>query len=102
TSCGGSWLMVELAVIGCGYVGAVTAACFAHLGHRVTAIDVDSHRVSLLRQGRSPIHEAGLEDLLREGIDADRLHFLDTYPDALEAEVVFVAVDTPGSAEGAA
>ena len=94
--------MPELAVIGCGYVGAVTAACFAHLGHRVTAIDLDQKRVELLQSGKSPIHEPGLEQLLRDGIAQNTLHFTGEYPEVLDAEIVFVAVDTPGSTEGAA
>lgn len=94
--------MAELAVIGCGYVGAVTAACFAHLGHRVQAIDLNRDRVSLLRDGQSPIHEPGLETILRQQIQSGRLRFDSSYPDRLDAEIIFIAVDTPGSAEGAA
>lgn len=94
--------MAHLAVIGCGYVGTVSAACFARLGHRVDCIDVDHDRIRLLESGRSPIHEPGLESLLREGIRGGRLRFMAGYPDRIEAEFAFIAVNTPGSQEGPA
>ncbi|GAB4336540.1 MAG: UDP-glucose/GDP-mannose dehydrogenase family protein [Dehalococcoidia bacterium] len=94
--------MAHLAVIGCGYVGTVSAACFARLGHRVDCIDVDPARIRLLQSGRSPIHEPGLEPLLQEGIRDGRLRFLAGYPDRIEAEFAFIAVNTPGSQEGPA
>ena len=94
--------MTRLAVIGCGYVGAVSAACFAELGHQVECVDTDSVRVAALRQGRSPIFEPGLEALLARGVERGLLTFTDSYPDRLCAEIVFIAVNTPGSQEGAA
>ncbi len=94
--------MTRLAVIGCGYVGAVTAACFAELGHDVTCIDIDRDRVQQLRRGSSPIHEPGLEPLLQRGIASGRLVFRDSYAEGLDAEIVFIAVNTPASQEGAA
>lgn len=94
--------MAKLAVIGCGYVGAVTAACFTDLGHEVECIDIDAARVALLNQGITPIHEPGLEPLLRSGIASGRLTFRSTYPDQMSAEIVFIAVNTPASQEGAA
>lgn len=94
--------MAHLAVIGCGYVGTVSAACFARLGHRVDCIDIDAGRIRLLQSGRSPIHEPGLEPLLQEGIRDGRLRFMAGYPDHIEAEFAFIAVNTPGSQEGPA
>ncbi len=94
--------MAKLSVIGCGYVGAVTAACFADLGHEVECIDIDPSRVALLKEGKSPIHEPGLEPMLRSGIASGRLTFRATYPDQMDAEIVFIAVNTPASQEGAA
>ncbi|MFN8507552.1 MAG: UDP-glucose/GDP-mannose dehydrogenase family protein [Dehalococcoidia bacterium] len=94
--------MTSIAVIGCGYVGAVSAACFAELGHTVHCIDTDPSRVALLQQGRSPIHEPGLEELLQRGIEAGRLTFAATYPDVFDARIVFIAVNTPEAQEGAA
>ena len=94
--------MTRIAVIGCGYVGAVSAACFAELGHDVDCVDTDPDRIALLRSGRSPIHEPGLEPLIQKGIQGGRLHFLDDYPQQFEARIVFIAVNTPESSEGAA
>ena len=94
--------MGHLAIIGCGYVGAVSAVCFAELGHTVDCIDIDRSRIERLRAGKSPIHEPGLETLLRSGLDSGRLRFHDSYPAALDAGIAFIAVNTPGSAEGAA
>lgn len=94
--------MSNIAVIGCGYVGVVSSACFAKLGHSVTCIDIDGERIANLRRGRSPIFEPGIDELLAEGLASARLEFLDTYPDRLDVDVVFIAVNTPGSQEGAA
>lgn len=80
----------------------MTAVCFAELGHEVDCIDVNASRIHTYRGGNSPIYEPGMEDLLRKGLAAGRLHFYDRYPDRMEADVVFIAVNTPGSAEGAA
>ena len=89
-------------MVGCGHVGLVSAACFAELGHTVDCIDIDAARIAALREGRAPIHEPDLERLLRRGLAAGRLRFHDAYPDPLEAEIVFVAVNTPAAQDGAA
>lgn len=94
--------LTRIAVVGCGYVGGVSAACFAELGHDVDCIDVSTERIAIYQSGRSPIFEPGLDELLAKGIAAGRLHFRDSYPDSLDAEIVFIAVNTPGSQEGAA
>ena len=94
--------MTRIAVIGCGYVGAVSAACFAELGHDVECIDTDANRVAILKQGRSPIHEPGLDSLIARGLAAGRLHFAAEYPERIDARIVFIAVNTPESQEGAA
>ncbi len=94
--------MADIAVIGCGHVGLVTAACFAKLGHNVECIDIDERRVAALQRGECPIHEPGLAELLREGAEAGRLQFMATYPERLRASIVFIAVNTPASQEGAA
>lgn len=94
--------MASIVVIGCGYVGAVSACCFAELGHSVVCIDIDPERVRMLSNGRSPIHEPGLEELLERGLQSGRLSFHWGYPQRLDATVAFIAVNTPGSQEGAA
>ena len=94
--------MTHLAMVGCGHVGLVSAVCFAELGHTVDCIDIDAARIAELREGRTPIHEPELERLLRRGLAADRLRFHDSYPEPLQAEIVFVAVGTPAAQDGAA
>jgi UDPglucose 6-dehydrogenase len=89
-------------MVGCGHVGLVSAACFAELGHTVDCIDIDAARIAELREGRTPIHEPDLERLLKRGLAAGRLRFLDAYPEPFDAEIVFVAVGTPSAQDGAA
>ncbi|HUK77240.1 MAG TPA: UDP-glucose/GDP-mannose dehydrogenase family protein [Thermoleophilia bacterium] len=86
-------------VIGVGYVGLVTAVCVAHLGHQVVCLDVDEAKVAALRDGRVPIYEPGLEDLMVGA--RDRLSFTTSYDELCEcARVLFIAVDTPPSPSG--
>lgn len=94
--------MAEIVIIGCGYVGAVSAACLADLEHRVHCIDIDADRIAQLQAGRSPIYEPGLDTLIERGIASGRLTFSSAYPERISASVVFIAVNTPGSREGAA
>ncbi len=94
--------MTRIAVVGCGYVGGVSAACFAELGHEVDCIDVNAGRIAVYQTGRSPIYEPGLDPLIAKGLASGRLRFHDAYPTEIEAEIVFIAVNTPGSHEGAA
>lgn len=93
--------MAEIAVIGCGHVGLVAVGCFAALGHQVTAVDVDTRRIELLRRGVPAIYEPGLEDLLRDGVESGRIEARDRYPAELDADFVFLAVGTPSSTGGA-
>jgi UDPglucose 6-dehydrogenase len=93
--------MKEICVIGVGYVGLVTAAGFADLGNRVTALDINEERVSNLRKGVLPIYEPGLEEVVRRNVAAGRLTFTTSYADALAAaEFAFIAVGTPEGVEG--
>lgn len=94
--------MAKLAVVGCGHVGLVVGACFAELGHRVECIDIDAVRVEQLQRGITPLHEPGLDELIRSGLDSGRLRFRAGFPAELDATIVFVAVNTPSSTEGAA
>ncbi len=88
--------MAVIAIVGAGYVGLVTGACFADLGNRVRCIDVDVDKVALLRQGRVPIYEPGLQEIVQRNQAAGRLSFHTDYATALStAEFVFVCVDTP-------
>src|SRR5829696_356038 len=88
-----------IGVIGTGYVGLVTAAGFAELGHEVWCIDIDAEKIAGLREGRIPIWEPGLDELV--GRHRDRLHFSTDLSDALEhARLLFVAVGTPSTYSG--
>lgn len=93
----------RLAVVGCGHIGLVTAACLAELGHRVTGIDIDEARVEALRAGRVPFIEPGLGDLVAANTALGRLSFTTSYEDGLnKTEFVFLCVNTPATATGAA
>lgn len=95
--------MKNITVIGVGYVGLVTGACFADLGNRVTALDIDEERIAGLNRGEMPIYEPGLEELVERNVAAGRLEFTTSYPEAMaEAEFVFIAVGTPEGVDGEA
>ena len=95
--------MKQICVVGVGYVGLVTAACFSDLGNRVIALDVDEQRVENLKKGIMPIYEPGLEELVKRNVKGGRLSFTTSYKEALEgAEFAFIAVGTPSGVDGAA
>ena len=87
---------MNICMIGAGYVGLVSAACFAEFGWTVTCVDTDADRIARLRRGEVPIYEPGLEALLERNAKAGRIRFSTTLSDAVqEAELVFLAVGTP-------
>ena len=95
--------MKNITVIGVGYVGLVTAACFADLGNRVVGLDTDEDRIAGLQRGEMPIYESGLEEMVTRNANANRLSFTTSYTKALsEAEFVFIAVGTPSGVDGEA
>ncbi len=95
--------MRKISVVGVGYVGLVTAACFSDLGNQVTALDVDEKRVAGLKRGEMPFYEPGLEELVKRNVEAGRLTFTTAYKDALkESEFVFICVGTPSGVDGEA
>ncbi len=94
---------MNIAVIGCGYVGLVTGACFAEQGNRVTCIDSDTHRIAQLRTGLLPFFEPELGTLVQDNSRRQRLLFAaEAGPAIAEAEVVFIAVGTPPLTHGGA
>src|SRR6185503_5020832 len=94
---------MHIAVIGSGYVGLVTGACFAEFGVDVTCVDVDADKIAQLTRGRSPIYEPGLEQLIQKNLHAGRLRFTTDLPSAVEpAAVVFLAVGTTPRPDGSA
>jgi UDPglucose 6-dehydrogenase len=87
---------MKICMIGAGYVGLVSAACFSDFGWNVTCVDKDADRLADLRAGRSPIYEPGLEALMERNVKAGRLVFTDQLgPAVADADVVFLAVGTP-------
>jgi len=95
--------MAKIAVVGAGYVGLVTSACFADLGNRVTCLDIDAGRISALQRGEIPIYEPGLEELVERNSAAWRLDFTTDYGKGIPgAEFAFIAVGTPSGAAGEA
>jgi UDPglucose 6-dehydrogenase len=89
---------MRIAVLGTGYVGLVSAACFAQAGQHVTCVDIDEAKMSLLRRGKVPIYEQGLHDLIAEGRRHKRLHFVSDAAAVSNADIVFIAVGTPSRA----
>ncbi len=95
--------MKNITVVGVGYVGIITAVCFADLGNRVTALDIDEPRIEGLKNGIMPIYEHGLDEMVARNVGANRLSFTTSYSDAVKgAEFVFIAVGTPSGVDGEA
>jgi UDPglucose 6-dehydrogenase len=93
--------MSRIAIIGTGYVGLVTGACFAQVGHRVVCVDKEEKKVALLQGGGLPIYEPGLEELVKANVAAGRLHFTASTPEGVaQADVIFIAVPTPPLPDG--
>lgn len=93
--------VTSISVFGLGYVGSVSAACFAHLGNSVTGVDVNPAKVEILQSGRSPIVEAGVDELVAESSAASRLRATtDTCQAILESDVSFLCVGTPSLPNG--
>lgn len=94
---------MRIAVIGTGYVGLVTGTCLAEVGHKVICVDLDRAKIEKLKQGQSPIYEPGLESLIKQNIDHERLSFTTNLAEGLaDAEVAFIAVGTPEGEDGSA
>ena len=94
---------MKISVFGSGYVGLVQAAVMAEVGHDVVCMDIDEHKVANLRQGLVSIFEPGLAALVREGLEAGRLHFTSDDQLAVQhGQVLFIAVGTPSRDDGSA
>jgi UDPglucose 6-dehydrogenase len=92
---------MKITIIGTGYVGLVSGACFSEFGHEVICIDKDREKISELRAGRIPIYEPGLDSLVRKNVLEQRLTFVtEPSPGVSSAETVFIAVGTPSSRRG--
>ncbi|HWR45824.1 UDP-glucose/GDP-mannose dehydrogenase family protein [Sporomusa sp.] len=95
--------MYKIAVAGTGYVGLVAGVCFAEVGHQVTCVDIDENKVNMMKQGISPIYEAGLEELMQKNYAAGRLAYTTDYVTAYkDADAIFIGVGTPEQPDGSA
>ena len=94
---------MRIAVAGTGYVGLVTGVCLAEKGHQVICVDVDEHKINLMKQGISPIYEQGLEELMRKNYVAGRVDYTTDYKVAYkDADAIFIGVGTPELPDGSA
>lgn len=94
---------MKLTVVGTGYVGLVTGACFAEMGHRVTCVDIDADKVAKLKEGWIPIYEPGLKPIVLRGCEDGRLLFTTSLAEAMQdTEIIFIAVGTPPGEDGSA
>ena len=92
---------MNISIAGTGYVGLVTGVCLAEIGHNVTCVDVDERKIEILKAGKSPIYEPGLEELMTK--NAERLTYTTNYKEAYkDADVIFIAVGTPEKKDGSA
>ena len=94
---------MKIVIVGTGYVGLVTGACFSEVGIDVTCVDIDERKIEHLNQGIIPIYEPGLEEMVQRNVEKGRLHFSTKLSEVLEdVEVVFSAVGTPPDEDGSA
>jgi UDPglucose 6-dehydrogenase len=92
---------MDISIIGSGYVGLVTGACFADVGHHVICVDNDSEKVKQLKAGEVPIYEPGLAEIIHRNVSARRLHFTGNIQEAVEhSQIIFIAVPTPPLPDG--
>src|SRR2546421_3788968 len=92
---------MDISIIGSGYVGLVTGACFADVGHNVICVDNDPKKVEALQAGKIPIYEPGLEDVVHRNVSAHRLRFTGSIKEGVEnSQIVFIAVPTPQQPDG--
>src|SRR3954462_12710052 len=92
---------MDISIVGSGYVGLVTGACFADVGHNVICVDNDPRKIESLRSGQVPIYEPGLEEIIHRNVSAKRLRFTGSIKDGVDnSQVVFIAVPTPQQPSG--
>ena len=92
---------MKIAIVGTGYVGLVSGACFAEMGVDVTCVDIDKEKIEGLKQGVIPIYEPGLKSLVMRNYEAERLHFeTDLVSIINQMDIIFIAVGTPSDSDG--
>ena len=94
---------MQIAVFGSGYVGLVAGACFADIGNDVICVDIDKNKIDQLNQGKVPIFEPGLDDIIKRNVKEERLSFTTDKISAIQkSQVIFIAVGTPPDEDGSA
>ena len=93
---------MRIAVIGTGYVGLVSGACFAEMGNKVTCVDVNTEKIEKLKQGVIPIYEPGLEEMVQSNLAKTLFFTTDLAESIKDAEIAFIAVGTPMGDDGSA
>jgi UDPglucose 6-dehydrogenase len=92
---------MKITIIGTGYVGLVTGACFAEVGHKVICVDNDAQKVRVLQSGGIPNYEPGLEEIVQKNVSEGRLRFTESTQDGVDnSDVIFIAVPTPPQPDG--
>src|SRR5207237_10540873 len=92
---------MDISIIVSGYVGLVTGACFADVGHSVICVDNDAEKIKQLQAGGVPIYEPGLEEIIHRNVSARRLRFTGNIQEAVDnSQIIFIAVPTPPLTEG--
>ncbi|MFO7868983.1 MAG: 3-hydroxyacyl-CoA dehydrogenase NAD-binding domain-containing protein, partial [Bacteroidales bacterium] len=94
---------MKISIVGTGYVGLVSGACFAETGINTTCVDINEEKISKLNQGIIPIYEPGLDDLVENNVQKNRLVFTTNLADSLkDCSAIFIAVGTPPDEDGSA
>jgi UDPglucose 6-dehydrogenase len=93
--------LTNIAIVGSGYVGLVTGACFAEVGHHVICVDNDRRKVAALQSGQIPIYEPGLQEVIHRNVSSHRLRFTHDIRDGVDnSQIIFIAVPTPPQSDG--
>ena len=94
---------MKIAIVGSGYVGLVTGACFSEVGIDVVCVDIDEQKIENLKNGIIPIYEPGLENMIKRNMSKERLNFSTSLAETIsEAEAIFISVGTPPDEDGSA
>ena len=91
---------MKISIIGTGYVGLVSGTCFSEVGHDVVCIDINKEKIGILKEGKVPIYEPGLSEILERNVKVGRLNFSIDCSSCRDSEIIFLAVGTPSTYNG--